>query len=111
MRYYVFGPATGGQWSFLNNIPNLGDVILTFYSDMIRRRSEVITLPVTGTSTVLGRPVEIRTTTASPVVNDYIDMEYHLVLKRVRPSDNSVLLEVTLWDETVTDFGGINLPQ
>ena len=109
MAYYV--KSTGGAWSFVHNVKELYDVIGTFYSDMYHTRSTVALRPVTGTDVVLGRPVEIRTTAATPVVDHYIDIEHKLVLKRVRPSDNTVRLEVTLWDETVTDFGGIDLPE
>jgi hypothetical protein len=111
MAYYVKGPATSGAWSHVATGGVITDYMNTFYDDMYKTRSTIAQRPVTGTDIVLGRPVEIRTTSATPVVDHYIDIKHKLVLKRIRPSDNTVRLEVTLWDETVTDFGGIDLPE
>ena len=67
-------------------------------------------VPVIGTDVVAGRPVEIRADN-SKIVKRYYDIEHKLALKSTSYDGENVMLEVKLWDETVTDFGGIDLPE
>jgi hypothetical protein len=102
-----------GSWettSYMQGLTLASYLQTYFYTRMLADRAGLTRQPVTGYDTVAGRPVEIRKNSTGDK-SFYIDMQYNLVLKTVSTlSSTGTSFEVTSWDETVTDFGGVSLP-
>ena len=113
-RAVSYGKATGKNWSKMSDATTTensfrANELYQVYGTVVSDIGKASARPPAGNDIVAGRPVQIRIN----ALNDtyyYIDNEYYLVLKR-RLTKTSAGMEVTLWDETVTDFGGINLPE
>jgi hypothetical protein len=107
----------GGQWRQHPLFPTftedeLENYLRTIYQNVLTNRDIVKNRPVTGTATVLNRPVEIRTQKVGlDEYHYYVDVEHNLILKNLDGNGENIGLEVTEWDETVTNFSGIDLPE
>ena len=96
-----------GMGSFGEN--DLKTRLVSIYGNMTYRTGFTNT-PVIGTDIVVGRAVEIRADNLK-TVKRYYDTEHKLALKGTSYDGENVMLEVKSWDETVTDFGNIDLPE
>ena len=116
--YYL--KCTGSTWIFYekensgvwDNIASFPESLLAgqlhttlFYSFFLSGRESVKNRPVIGNTTFLGRPAHIRNAVA---VGDYIIDNEHCVILKI--TNQIIGMEVTEWDETITSFGGVNLP-
>jgi hypothetical protein len=126
--YWKYNPATE-KWTIWRKHPNINNgnwavqsVDNTFGKDELRNRQEglyvgllsarqsVINRPVIGSGEILGRSVEIRATQDN-VNKVYIDTEHKLVLKGTSYDGGNVMVELKIWDEAITNFDGIDLPE
>jgi hypothetical protein len=93
------------------NSASLEEVLTSFfYGTMIRGRDGMKNKAVIGTDVVVGRQTEIRKENDTQTMF-YFDIEYNLCLKKYNSQVSQTLFEVTKWDETITGFGNIDLPE
>jgi hypothetical protein len=93
------------------NTASLEEVLTSFFfGTMIRGRDGMKNKAVIGTDVVVGRQTEIRKENDTQTMF-YFDIEYNLCLKKYNSQVSQTLFEVTKWDETVTSFGNIDLPE
>ena len=103
-----------GIWALMFDLPETEETFrrdyipLSIYGSILEDRMPASSRPVSGYSTVVGRQVQIRIN-AIGSVKYYFDVEHQIALKR--DFNNDMVYEVIEWDETVTDFGGIDLPE
>jgi len=104
-----------GVWGGVNGITlSKTDFAALFFDWVIFHRSEVSGEDIIGSGTVLGRPVLIIKHDSSPYDDlYYLDAEHNINLKKARDYKGEITVthEVTEWDETVTGFGNIDLPE
>jgi hypothetical protein len=92
------------------NALSLEEALTFFFGTMIRGRDGMKNRAVIGTDVVVGRQTEIRSERDTQTMF-YFDIEYNLCLKKYSSQVSQTLFEVTKWDETVTSFGNIDLPE
>ena len=126
MQYYVTWSSgqtriysnDGSGWKSLGQIPDTEVTLrkdwlpVYIYPDVVSHRERASGLydHITGSSTIAGRPTQIRTN-ASGEISYYIDIEHTVILKETNVLLGGTVVEVTLWDETVKNFGNISLPE